>query len=86
MLLRCERHNQPSNTSQIIVFALYKICKHQEYLERLRDEVSKMAEDEICGSRDHNTPLLDNFLKEAARLFPDQASQYILTQKLDLYL
>ena len=74
MLSLCERHNQLSNTSQIIVFALYNLCKHQEYLERLRDEVSKMTEDEICGSRDHDTPLLDSFLKETARLCPDQAS------------
>ena len=74
MLLLSGKHNQLSKTSQIIVFALYNLCKHKEYLERLRDEASKMTEEEICGFRDQDTPLLDSFLKETARLFPNQAN------------
>ena len=72
MLLLSGKHNQLSNTSQIIVFVLYNFCKHKEYLERPRDEALKMTEDEICGFRDHDTPLLDSFLKEIARLFLDK--------------
>ena len=74
MLLRCERHDQLSNTSQIILFAHYELCKYQEHLERLRDKVSKMTEDETCGFEDHDTPRLDSFLKETAQFFPSQSS------------
>lgn len=59
---------------QFIVFVLYNLCKHPAYLQPLRNEVLNMTADEVYGFRDHNTPLMDSFLKETARLFADQAS------------
>ncbi|KAL9134458.1 MAG: hypothetical protein Q9175_004360, partial [Cornicularia normoerica] len=53
----------------LITFALYNLCVYPEYIAPLREEVSKVADDDF-NSQNEDMPLLDSFIKETARLNP----------------
>ncbi|KAL6714316.1 hypothetical protein ACLMJK_007739 [Lecanora helva] len=53
----------------IAQFCIYNICKHPQYLERLRLEASKYR-GVAFGSLNQEMPYLDSFVKETARLSP----------------
>ncbi|KAH8654976.1 cytochrome P450 [Tricladium varicosporioides] len=55
-----------------ITFAIYRLCKHPEYLPLLLQEVTLMSPDEVHSNKKQDTPFLDSFLKETARLHPLQ--------------
>ena len=54
----------------MVTFMLHSLCKHPEYLECLRKEVEAMSEHGLYGANNDDTPLMDSFLKESARLNP----------------
>ncbi|KAL8658029.1 MAG: hypothetical protein Q9226_001338 [Calogaya cf. arnoldii] len=54
----------------LISFALYNLCKYPEYLEPLRCEIEKTANNEDDNDNYDNMPLMDSFLKETARVYP----------------
>ncbi|CAD6591006.1 MAG: hypothetical protein ASARMPREDX12_004887 [Alectoria sarmentosa] len=56
----------------LVASSLYTLCKHPEYLHPLQEEVSRIAEDDLSRTRNQDTPLLDSFIKETARLHPLQ--------------
>ncbi|KAM0794867.1 cytochrome P450 [Usnea florida] len=57
----------------IVASSLYTLCKYPEYLRPLQEEISRVVEDDaISSSRNQDTPLLDSFIKETARLHPLQ--------------
>ncbi|KAL8687903.1 MAG: hypothetical protein Q9218_006052, partial [Villophora microphyllina] len=69
-LIVASAHQIPS----LVAFSIYNLCKHPEYIQPLRDEISGMNDEEVCGVRKHDTPLLESFLKETARLQPLQST------------
>jgi cytochrome P450 len=54
-----------------MTFALYRLAKHPEYVEPLREEIASLSSlDPVSGNSKNDMPLLDSFLKETARLHP----------------
>jgi cytochrome P450 len=54
-----------------MTFALYRLAKHPEYVEPLREEIASLSSlDPVSGNTKKDMPLLDSFLKETARLHP----------------
>lgn len=58
---------------QTFVYALYDLCEHPEYIEKLREELAQTG-GEFWNCLD-SLPLLDSFLKESARLNPSDSSE-----------
>lgn len=56
-----------SNFKQALVYAIYCLCTHPEYITALREEITQGA---IKGVSHENLPLLDAFLRESARMNP----------------
>lgn len=54
----------------MITFMLYSMCKYPDYLEPLRKEAKENSEQGLYGSNPDDTPVMDSFLKESARLNP----------------
>ena len=54
---------------QLVAFALYNLCKHPEYLQALREEITASCGVQL-NHQNNQLPLLDSFLKETARLNP----------------
>lgn len=49
---------------------LYSMCKYPKYLEPLRKEAAELSNQGLYGSNPEDTPYMDSFLKESARLNP----------------
>jgi cytochrome P450 len=54
---------------QLIAFSLQNLCRHPEYLELLCEEVLQSGGVQF-NHQNNELPLLDSFLKEAARMNP----------------
>ena len=54
---------------QLIIFSLYELCLHPEYIEPLRKEIARVS-DQKFTDQNEEMPLLDSFVKETARLHP----------------
>lgn len=63
----------------MLAFLLYNLCKYPEYLEPLRKEAQAMAAVESYGVKNEDTPLMDSFLKESARLNPMRTGKVSLS-------
>jgi hypothetical protein len=61
----------------MVSFMLYSLCKYQEYLEPLREEAKAMTVLDSCGFKNEDTPLMDSFLKESARMNPLRAGKFV---------
>lgn len=46
------------------------MCKYNKDLELLRREVAGLQDKDLYGTNPEDTPLMDSFLKESARLNP----------------
>ena len=58
---------------------------HPEYVQPLRDEITKFSENHHFDDQNGELPLLDSFLKETARLNPLNTSQLsLLRAKFDI--
>ena len=58
-----------SDSVQIAQFCIYRLCRHQQYVDKLREEALAW-EDAPFGSMNSEMPYLDSFVKETARLSP----------------
>lgn len=74
---------QPLNLIQLLMFALYNLCKHSEYLEPLRREALQASSWE-CDNQNTEMPLLDSFIKETARMEPGSLSTSPISQQTRL--
>lgn len=63
----------------MITFMLYSMCKYTEYLEPLRNEAEEVANQGLYGANPEDTPVMDSFLKESARLNPLRTGELSLT-------
>ena len=54
---------------ELVTFALYNLCKHPEYLQPLREEITASGGVQL-NHQNNQLPLLDSSLKETARLNP----------------
>ena len=61
---------------QAIVYALYDLCRHPEYIEALREEMNLRFKDDETGDPFEKMFLLDSFLKESARFSPSDSSRF----------
>ncbi|KAL8655965.1 MAG: hypothetical protein Q9210_000562 [Variospora velana] len=52
----------------MLVYAIDALCEHTEYIKPLREEMQQHL-----GKGESDMPLLDSFLKEAARLYPSDS-------------
>lgn len=56
-----------------MIYALYALCQHPQYIPALRQELSTLADPTLVDStKSSAAPQLDSFLKETARLYPIQ--------------
>ena len=62
-------------SAKAIVYALYDLCKHTEYIEPLREEIVSRFRENETGDPFENMFLLDSFLKESARFSPSDSSE-----------
>ncbi|KAA8577096.1 hypothetical protein EYC84_007101 [Monilinia fructicola] len=60
------RHQLP----MLLSYVLYNLCLHQEYIQPLRDEISRVGEKGFETAQNNEMPYLDSFLKEVARTNP----------------
>jgi len=74
--------NLTDHTPQAIVYALYDLCRHPEYIETLREEITQHSKENAAGEYYEHMPRLDSFLKESARFSPSDSSKSILTLTL----
>ena len=74
------RNSQPSLfiladiRAQAIVYALYDLCQHPQYIEALREEMTRCEENKT-GDPFEEMVLLDSFLKESARFSPSDSRE-----------
>ena len=61
--------------TQAIVYALYDLCRHPEYIELLREEINLRYKENETGNPFEKMFLLDSFLKESARFSPSDSSR-----------
>ena len=54
----------------MITFMLYSMCKYADFLEPLRKEAAEIPDEGLYGANPEDTPFMDSFLKESARLNP----------------
>ena len=66
---------------QALVFAIYNLCMHPEYIAPLRQEMERVLQDASEEERFKDMPLLDSFLRESARLNPLDGSIITLALK-----
>lgn len=71
-------------TPQAIVYALYDLCRHPEYIETLREEIKQHSKEEAAGDYYEHMYRLDSFLKESARFSPSDSSRSILPEPLSM--
>ncbi|KAK0741614.1 cytochrome P450 [Apiosordaria backusii] len=57
----------------VVTFAIEDLCLHQEYIAPLRQEIDAQFEGFKRAGQPSGLPLLDSFIKESARLAPNEA-------------
>ena len=57
------------------------MCKYTDYLEPLRKEAVEVSDEGLYGSNPEDTPFMDSFLKESARLNPLRTGEWSLIMK-----
>ena len=62
---------------QALVFAIYNLCMHPEYIAPLRQEMERALQGASEEERFKDMPLLDSFLRESARLNPLDACKFL---------
>lgn len=74
MSLSTEHIISTHDGAQAVVYALYDLCRHQEYIESLRLEIASKSTESNTGDPYEKMLLLDSFLKESARFSPSDTS------------
>ncbi|KAL8962324.1 MAG: hypothetical protein Q9193_001245 [Seirophora villosa] len=57
----------------MLIYAMEALCQHAEYVEPLREEIQQHLGKGESALNFDEMPLLDSFLKEAARLYPSDS-------------
>ncbi|KAL1961857.1 hypothetical protein VTN77DRAFT_981 [Rasamsonia byssochlamydoides] len=65
-ILFASAHQMPMG----LVYAIYNLCIHPEYIAPLREEIEQASGKWNLGDQFEHMPLLDSFLRESARLNP----------------
>lgn len=63
---------------QAIIYALYDLCGHPEYIDTLREEITQHSKENAADNYYEHMLLLDSFLKESARFSPSDSSMFTL--------
>ena len=72
----CTDNGSSNDSIQALVFAVYNLCMHPEYIAPLRQEM-EIALQGTSEERFKDIPLLDSFLRESSRLNPLDACKFL---------